>query len=131
MNSATFDSDELNAQFLQFQLENPGFDSIIVLSPEGKLEYVSDPAICSEQEAAQLFHAWKEHQSAVILGEDRFPILSWEELQFAARNVKGKGMLVGSRTKTNRYVVIKLGPTAKIAPTIAAIQVNRWAWNVV
>lgn len=131
MSEAALNKEQVLSIFREFQTENPGYEILIVLSAEGILEFSSDEGFCTPEEAKNLLKAWKEHESAVIIGEDRFPILSWEELQFAARNVRGKGVLVGAKTKTNRYVVIKISAETKAAPTIAAIKVNRWSWNLI
>ena len=123
--------DNLKNEFQAFQEENPGFEILLALSAEGNLEFTTEDAFCSPEDAQKMFKAWHEHGSAVVIGEDRFPILSWEELQFAARNVRGKGSLVGAKTKSGRYGIAKLSGSAKLAPTIAAIKFNRWSWDII
>ena len=129
MSENSLNIEKILAEYAQFQADNPGFAEIIILTSTGELEYGSDPTFCSKEEAKPLFDAWMNHGSAVEIGGNRYPVLSWEVMQFAARNVKGKGALVGCKTKTDRYVVVHL--EAKVAPTMAAIKFNRWSWDVI
>ncbi len=124
-------SDEIVSKFREYQTSHAGSEILLILTNKGELEFSTDPTFCSQEDAQNLLKAWLSRESAAQIGEDRYPILSWEELQFAARNIHGKGALVGCKTKTNRYVVVKLAPTSKEAPTIAAIHLNRWSWNLI
>ena len=131
MNANELDMDRILAEYQKFQELHPSYSEIIIISPNGGLEYCSHKDFCSEEDVKALFDAWMNHGPAAVLSGDRYPILSWEELQFAARNVRGKGALVGCKTKTHRYVLIHLNPNAKEAPTTAAIKLNRWSWDVI
>ena len=74
---------------------------MLILKSDGSLEYISDATFCTQEQAKELFDAWMNHKSACMLGEDRYAILSWEIYQLAGRNVKGKGAIVGAKTKTD------------------------------
>lgn len=131
MSTEKLNIEHVMTEYKTFQEQNQSFGELIILSPNGNLEYTHPSEFCSDSEAQSLFEAWKNHGSAAVIGEDRYPIISWEELQFAARNVKGKGALVGCKTKTNRYIVVHLLPGAKDGPTTAAIKLNRWSWSII
>ena len=125
--------DKISRAFQNLQQDNMGYERLIVLSHEGTMEFTTDPDLCSPDEAVGLYQAWKGHRPAVMMGDHRFPILSWGELQFAAGKRDGNGYLVGSKTKTNRYAVVKINPGKERTPNIAALAatiVNRWAWNL-
>ena len=131
MTSSALNIPKIMDQYQQFCDQNGGFDTILILTSTGDLEYISDKNFCTPAQAKDLYNAWINHESAVTMGNDRYPILNWEILQFAARNVHKKGALVGCKTKTNRYVVCHLSPQSNNAPTIAAIKLNRFSWNVI
>jgi len=121
---------QLADQFADFRISQSDFDALAVLSPTGELLFQSEHDFIKPAEGIALVDAWKNHLSAVTLGEDRYPILSWEDYQFAARNVKGKGALVGSLDREKNFVVAHIIPTARNAPAIAAILLNRWVWGI-
>ncbi len=122
--------DKLKSKYLEFQTENEGFGNLILLSKEGEIIFSLDPNFIGGTEAKELMDSWLNHKSAFVIGENRYPILSWEELQFAARNVKGKGAIIGTRTKSNEYTLVHLSPASKIAPTMGSIKLNRWVWDL-
>ena len=131
MSAEKLDFEKFLAEYRDFQQEHPSFGEIFILSSTGGLEFCSPADYCTEAEAQVLLDSWQNHGSAAVIGEDRYPIISWEELQFAARNVRGKGALIGCKTKSDRYVVIHLLPGAKDGPTTAAIKLNRWSWQII
>ena len=94
---------------------------------------MTEEGFFSSEEARQLFFAWQNHEDAFFIGEERFPILSWNETQFAARNIKSKLIIVGTKTRTNRYVVMKVDPGTLWQPNIAALastMLNLWSRNL-
>ena len=97
------DAEQIKNKYQEFQDANNGFAEAMILSKEGKILFSLDPNYITEDEAKNFMDAWLTKKSAVIIGDNRFPILSHEEIQFAARNVKGKGALVGTKTKENHY----------------------------
>jgi len=127
--SGILDENQFNAEFGQFQQEFPGFGELILLTKEGKIVFSTKSGFFTDEDAKTLINTWFTHQSAVVWGTDRFPILNWEELQFAARNVHGKGALVGTKTKSGLYAVVHIKPDGSIPPSLGAIHLNRWIWN--
>ncbi|MCF2139095.1 MAG: hypothetical protein K9W44_03470 [Candidatus Lokiarchaeota archaeon] len=125
------DVNSIIPEFDAFIAEFPDFDLFIILTQDGIIKYCSDPDRVQSEQTKALMQAWLNHESACVLGKDRYPILSWEPLQFAARNVKGKGALVGTVTSSNHYLVAHLKPDAKLAPAIAAIYLNRKFWKLI
>ncbi len=124
------DAEQIKNKYQEFQDANNGFAEVMILSKEGKILFSLEPNYITEDEAKNFMDAWLTKKSAVVIGENRFPILSHEEIQFAARNVKGKGALVGTKTKENHYIIAHLEPSSRFPPTIAAINLNRWAWDI-
>jgi hypothetical protein len=119
---------------MKFQKENPGHDVLFILSPDGELEFTSDYKFVTPSEAKKLYNAWKEHESAFFIGEKRFAILSWNELLFAAQSIKGKMIIVGSKTKSNCFALMKVDPGTLWQPNVAALsskRLNEWAWNLI
>ncbi|UYP46280.1 hypothetical protein NEF87_002565 [Candidatus Lokiarchaeum ossiferum] len=124
------ETEQIIEKYKEFQDANNGFEELMIFSEKGDLLFSLNPNYITEIEAKSLMEAWLTKQSAVVIGEVRYPILSHEILQFAARNVKGQGALVGTKTKKDNYVVAHLNATSRFPPTIAAINLNRWAWNL-
>jgi hypothetical protein len=124
------DTEKLHEEYRQFQQTNEGFAEMMVLTKEGTIMFLTDSTFISEEDARNLMDAWLTRKSAAVIGEDRYPILSWETIQFAARNVKGKGALIGCLTKSDNYIVVHLEPHCKTPPAIAAINLNRWSWHI-
>lgn len=125
------DIDKLKPEFEEFQQEFPDFDLFFILNSTGEILYSSEPDKVNPEQTQDLMHAWLNRESACQLGEDRYPILSWEPLQFAARNVKGKGAIVGTITQSSYYLLAHLKLGAKLAPAIGAIQLNRKFWKLI
>jgi hypothetical protein len=131
---ARLDPVRISQLFKQFQSEHKGYEVLLIFTPKGDLEFTSDEGFLSPKDVQNLYKAWQEHEPAFFIGEDRFPILSWAELQFAASNIKGKGIVVGTKTKTNRFVVMKVDPGTKWEPNIANYAVkmlNQWSWDLI
>lgn len=125
------DLEMLKNEFKQFQEEYPDFDVFFIIDGEGNLLYSTDPSFLSQEDAQLLIMAWLDHESAVVVGENRYPILSWEIFQFAARNVRGKGALVGTETQSKCYVLGHIIHNAPLAPAIGAIYLNRKFWKLI
>lgn len=124
------EAEQIIEKYKEFQDANNGFEELMMFSKEGDLLFSLNPNYITETEAKNLMEAWLNKQSAVVIGNIRYPILSHEILQFAARNVKGQGALVGTKTNEDHYVVAHLSASSRFPPTIAAINLNRWAWNL-
>lgn len=125
------DSNTISTAFKGFQTQNPGFTHLVVLSYEGDILYSSEPNYISPEEAKHVMETWFHNGPAVELGSLRFAVLKWDELQFAARNVATKAGLVGSKTKSGKYAIVKLAPDCPMAILQASIVVNRWSWSVI
>lgn len=121
--------EKIKSEYLEFQNEHEGFGNLMVLNNEGQILFSLDPNFASKEEGKALMDAWLNNKSAIKIGEKRYPILSWEEIQFAARNVKDKDALIGCKVKSKNYVVVHLEKGAKISPAIASIALNRWSWD--
>ncbi|MBN1801482.1 MAG: ethanolamine ammonia-lyase reactivating factor EutA [Candidatus Lokiarchaeota archaeon] len=124
----------LNA-FEDFQQNHEGYEKLLILNSKGEIELSSDPNFCTAEEARNLLSAWKEHKAFFTIGDNRYPILSSEELQFAAGSNQSNGYIVGSKTKNNRYALVNItkGPIL-MRPNIArvaAIDVNKWSWDLI
>jgi hypothetical protein len=125
------DADKVSASYKAFQDQNPGFGALIVLTRVGDILYTSEPDAMSPDQAKHLVDVWFNNKPAVEFGDIRYPVLKWDELQFAAKNVAKKGSLIGCKTKTDNFAVVKVAgdcPTNIIQATIA---LNRWSWNEV
>jgi hypothetical protein len=127
-NEHTMDAEQIISEYKTFQDANNGFGNLMILKTDGQILYSLEDI--ADEDAKGLMDAWLNHKSAVLIGENRYPILSWDELQFGARNVKGKGALVGTRTKQDHYVVAHLNADSRLPPSVAAINLNRWAWDL-
>ncbi|MHA1777359.1 MAG: hypothetical protein DRO88_00295 [Promethearchaeia archaeon] len=125
------DIEQLIPEFNAFQQEFPDFDLFIILASDGEVLYSSNPEKVNPEETRSLMHAWLKRESACMFGQKRYPILSWEPLQFAARNVKGKDALVGTITQSSYYLLAHLKAGAELAPAIGAIQLNRKFWKLI
>ncbi|MHA2001529.1 MAG: hypothetical protein ACTSVU_05500 [Promethearchaeota archaeon] len=123
------DTESISNEYKSFQESHPGYGNIIILSIEGEILYTSDPDWISPDQAKNFMDAWLNNGPALILGEDRFSIINWFDLQFAAKNVRGKGAFVGSKTKLDHYVLAFLPPGSKVPLTVGAIEINRWVWD--
>jgi ethanolamine utilization protein EutA len=126
--------EKITKAFKEFQAQHKGYESIFILTPEGNFEFTTENKYWSPENARDIFNAWQKHESAFFIGQDRFPIVSWANLQFAARNTQDKGIVVGTKTKTNRYIVMKVAPGTKREPNIAALAatlLNQWSWNLI
>ncbi|MFX1237144.1 MAG: ethanolamine ammonia-lyase reactivating factor EutA, partial [Promethearchaeota archaeon] len=127
--------EEVLKAFKDFQQENDGYDKLLVLNSKGEIELTSNPDFCTAKEAKNLLNAWKEHEAFFTIANNRYPILSSEDFQFAAGSNQSNGYLVGSKTKSNRYVLVNVtkGPIL-MKPNIArvaAIDVNKWSWDLI
>ena len=125
------DTEKLHEDYHQFQETNEGFAEMMILTNEGTILFLTDSTFLSAEDARNVMDAWLNRKSAAVVGEDRYPILSWEAIQFAARNVNGKGALIGCLTKSGDYIVVHLTPKCRTPPAIAAINLNRWSWHIV
>ena len=125
------DYQTLQPEFTSFLEEYPDFDAFFIADAEGNLLFTTDPSFVKDEDTKSLMQAWLKHESAFTIGENRFPILSWEEVQFAARNVRGHGAIIGTMTESKVYLIAHLKQGASLAPTIAAIHLNRKFWNLI
>ncbi|TFH29631.1 MAG: hypothetical protein E4G98_03495 [Promethearchaeota archaeon] len=125
------DYQTLQPEFTEFTQEFPDFDAFFIVDVEGNMLFTTDPLFVNGDDTKILMQAWLKHESAFTIGENRYPILSWEEVQFAARNVRGKGAIIGTITQSKDYILAHLKPGASVAPTIAAIHLNRKFWNLI
>ena len=125
------DKEKINSSYKEFQAQNPGFGALIVLTRAGEILHMTEPDAMTADQAKHLVDVWFNNKPAVEFGDIRYPVLKWDELQFAAKNVAKKGSLVGCKTKSDKLVVSKVAgdcPTNIITATIA---LNRWSWNEV
>ena len=53
-NESTLNIEEIQQAFQAFQEENPGFETLLVLSSDGILEYSTDTAFCSVEDGKNL-----------------------------------------------------------------------------
>jgi hypothetical protein len=125
------ETDAITTAFKTFQTQNPGFTHLLVLSRDGDILYSSEPNFITPDEAKHVMDTWQHNGPAVELGPLRFAVLKWDELQFAAKNVATKAGLVGSKTKSGKYAMVKLAPDCPTAILQASIIVNRWSWSVI
>ncbi len=128
------DREKIAMEFKHFQAEHEGYEILLILSKEGRLEYITDESFCSPEEARDIYKAWQGHESAFLIGKKRFPILSWADLQFAARTMSDKSIIVGTKTKSNRYVLMNVVPGTEWKPNVASFavkEVHRWSWDLV
>ena len=124
------ENEEIQAAYTEFQNDHPGFVELLVLSESGEQLFTSDPDFATPEETAQLMTAWLTNQPAVEIKEVRYPILKWDELQFAASNVAGYGALIGAKTKAGNYAVVHLDTSTKTPLLQATVELNRWSWNL-
>jgi hypothetical protein len=125
------DAAAITSAFQSLQNENPGsFELLVVISKAGEVLYSSQEGAVTPDQAKHILDVWSNNKAAVELGEIRYPVLKWDPLQFAAKNVGGKGSLVGSKTKAENYAVAKVSPGSPLSVIQASIVLNRWAWNV-
>jgi ethanolamine utilization protein EutA len=132
--SSSLNPEKIIQSFKQFQAEHIGYEILVVLTPEGELEFTTDKSFLTPKDAKNILKAWQEHEPAFVIGENRFPIVSWDQFLFAASNTKGKGIVVGTKTKTNRFILMKVDPGTKMKPNIAALAaklLNQWSWELI
>ncbi|MHA1730806.1 MAG: ethanolamine ammonia-lyase reactivating factor EutA [Promethearchaeota archaeon] len=125
--------DRVAREFAAFQEEHPGYEALLVLSPEGQLELSTAPEFCTPEEAHGIFTAWRDREPAFVVGGARFPILTWDDTRFATKSPKTKQILVGTRTHSGRRVLLRVNPGTKWQPNTAALaaeQLHRWAWEL-
>ncbi len=129
------DCDKIIEAFKAFQQEHEGYDKLLVLNSRGEIALSSDPNFCTQEEAGKLLNAWKKHEAFFTIGNNRYPILSSEDFQFAAGSNNSNGYLVGSKTKSNLYILVNITKgSILMKPNIArvaAIDVNKWSWNLI
>ena len=123
------DEEKIKTEYATFQDEHEGFGDFAILNRNGEVIFRLNQNFVTDEEGKILMDAWLNHKSAVEWTNKRYPILSWEEIQFAARNVKDKDALIGCITKSKNFIVVHLKAGAKAAPAIAAIALNRWSWD--
>jgi ethanolamine utilization protein EutA len=129
---AELDHTTIPQLFSAFQAEHPGYEALLILSSNGDLEFSSDPRLWTASDIAGMLKAWQGHEPAFVLGDNRYPILTWDDFQFAACNKESKAIIVGTKTKSNRYVILKCDPGTQWAPNIASYVVKvlkLWAWD--
>ncbi len=120
------DIEKLKAEYAKFKETFEGFGVLTLLSEAGEILYTDDPAAIAPEEAKELLDAWLHTKPAVIVAGNRFPVLKWDPLQFAARNVKGAGSIVGSITKSKNYCIVFYHGTGNLIQT--SIDFNRWVF---
>ena len=123
------DEEKIKSEYATFQEENPGFGNMVVLNRDGEVLFRLDPNFISDGDGKILMDAWVNRKPAIEWTPKRYPIFSWEDLQFAARNIKDKDSLVGCITKSKNYIVVHMATGSKPAPAIATITLNRWSWD--
>ena len=74
------DTEKLHEEYRQFQETNEGFAEMMVLTKAGEILFLTDATFLTAEDARNLMDAWLTRKSAAVLGEDRYPILSWENI---------------------------------------------------
>ena len=124
------DIEKIKASYREFQQKNAGFDKIAILTREGGIEY-ADEGFITADEAKSVMDAWLTNKPAIEVGGNRFPILKWDELQFASRNTSGMGAIIGCITKSKLFFVAFLLPNTNSNLIAATVALNRWSWNII
>jgi len=109
--------------------EYEGTEEIFLLSPSGEILFKSENFPLTNEEAKGILTAWKEKEPALIFQNYRFAILKNDEIQLAAKNVRGgKGNIVGSITKEGDYLVAHTRDEGMILIEWS-IFINKVAWS--
>jgi hypothetical protein len=124
------ENEEIQAAYTEFQNEHVGFAELLVLNESGEQLFASDTDFATAEESAQIMDVWLNNKPAVEIKEVRYPVLKWDPLQFAARNVNKLGAIIGCKTKLENYVVARLDPSCKTPLIEAGVLLNRWSWNL-
>ncbi|MHA1734733.1 MAG: hypothetical protein ACTSU5_22580 [Promethearchaeota archaeon] len=101
-----------------------------ILDKDGKILFKSDGCPLTEDEARAVMKAWMNHEGRVEIAGVGYPILKSEPEQLAARNVAGKGAIVGAITSSKDYAIAHLNPQCTTPLGGAAIQFGDLAWKV-
>ena len=125
------DSDAILKGYAEFQQKNPGFGPLIVLTKEGEILLSSEPNVITPDQGKHIVDVWFHTKPAIELGDVRYPVLKWDEMQLAAKNVRGMGSLVGCKCKSGLYAVAKVKPECPLNALQASIELNRWSWTVI
>jgi hypothetical protein len=123
------DVEKIKTEYAKFQEKGPDFGNLMILSREGNLLWSLDPDFTTEDQTKGLMDVWLNSKPAVELNGNRYPILKWDELQFAAKNTAGKGAIIGCVCKSKNFAVVQYSGTGNLIG--ATVELNRWSWNIV
>ncbi len=101
-----------------------------IMNKEGGIVFKSDNCPITEQEAKDAIDAWLNHKGRIEIAGIGYPILKSEPEQLAARNVAGKGALVGAITGEQYYAIAHLNPQCTTPLGGAAKIFGDVAWKV-
>ncbi|MBD3188889.1 hypothetical protein GF325_18830 [Candidatus Bathyarchaeota archaeon] len=110
----------------ELKKSNDNVEQCAVLEENGTLINSSSGWDLSE-DGKQLIETWLAHGPRIVIQEIGFSVLRSEPEQFIARNVSGKGAIVGSITKSGNYLVVKLSPSSAERMGRDFIDVARYA----
>lgn len=120
---------DITEQVKEFFSQNAGYTDFFVIDGEGNVEFKYGEEEADVEELKGLLNAWKNTEPAAIFRGNRYPILKWDPLQFAATSVKTKYSLIGSTTKTKKYCVAHF--TGGGNAIMNTINLNRFVWNLI
>ncbi|GAB4310383.1 MAG: hypothetical protein Kow0069_10510 [Promethearchaeota archaeon] len=106
-------------------------DGFAVLAADGEIKYKTDDLPLTPEEAKGLVDIWLNSQGGrVVVGGIGYSVLKSEPEQLAARNVGGKGGLVGAVTCSGQYAVAHVRPDSPVSLGVAAMKFGDLVWKL-
>ena len=121
--------EEVKQAFAEFQTQFPGMDKLMIMDGEGNILMSTDTDFISAEEAKIVLDVWKSGKSPLEVGGLRYPVLKWDDIQFAAKNIPKKIGLIGSIGKSGNYCVAQYTGGGNLLQS--TIDLNRWCWNII
>ena len=101
-----------------------------LIDPSGNLLYKSEDFALTESESKDLLDSWKNTKGSLNFMETRFAILKWDDIQLAAKNIKGTDNICGSITPEGNYFVVRIDDAeGKILLIEWSIYINKKVWE--
>ena len=102
----------------------------LLIDSSGNLLFKSEDFALGENEPKDLLDSWKNTKGALSFMGTRYAILKWDDIQLAAKNIKGTDNICGSITPEGEYFVVSIDDTEGNLLLIEwSIHINKKVWE--
>lgn len=102
----------------------------ILIDSLGNLLFKSEDFSLGESEPKDLLDSWKNTKGALTFMGTRYIILKWDDIQLAAKNIKGTDNICGSISPDGDYFVVRIDDAeGKLLLIEWSIHVNKKVWE--